>query len=211
MKKPAILLAAIFFMLIPLILLVGCMTKQSLVSSSPDFHPMSSQESLMDRYRVGLIMNQSMGAEVARFVAQKEGLTYDFEFKIGQDVRKTLPIYLNSFMDVVIIKSFNEGKTFDFVLDPKVTSSLFTYIGMSAAPRYELSIALDVSIIKDGAIQERFLVKKNSQVEISAFRNRDEERTVTMRLAYEEQMMAMYKELENQLREFLGSKRPRSK
>ena len=198
-------------MLIPLILLVGCMTKQSLVSSSPDFHPMSSQESLMDRYRVGLIMNQSMGAEVARFVAQKEGLTYDFEFKIGQDVRKTLPIYLNSFMDVVIIKSFNEGKTFDFVLDPKVTSSLFTYIGMSAAPRYELSIALDVSIIKDGAIQERFLVKKNSQVEISAFRNRDEERTVTMRLAYEEQMMAMYKELENQLREFLGSKRPRSK
>jgi hypothetical protein len=152
-----------------------------------------------------------MGAEVARFVAQKEGLTYDFEFKIGQDVRKTLPIYLNSFMDVVIIKSFNEGKTFDFVLDPKVTSSLFTYIGMSAAPRYELSIALDVSIIKDGAIQERFLVKKNSQVEISAFRNRDEERTVTMRLAYEEQMMAMYKELENQLREFLGSKRPRSK
>jgi len=156
-------------------------------------------------------MNQSIDAEVARFVAQQGGLIYDFEFKIGQDIRKTLPIYLNSFMDTVIIKNFNEGKAFDFVLDPKVTSSLFTYIGESAAPRYELSIALDVPVIKDGVIQERFHVKNNSKVEIAAFSNGDKERTETMRLTYEEQLKVMYNELGNQLKEFLGSKRPRSK
>jgi hypothetical protein len=197
-----------FLVLVPLVLLTSCVTKRSVVSSSPYFHPMSSQEPLGGQYRFGLIVNPSTDAEVARFVAQQGGLTYDFEFRIGEDVHRTLPIYLNSFMDVVVIESFKEGMAFDFVLDPKATGSLFTYIGASAAPRYELSIGLDVSVIKGGAIQERLLVKKNSRVEISAFKNTDSTRTETMRSRYEEQITAMYNELETQLRKFLSSKKP---
>jgi hypothetical protein len=141
-------------------------------------------------------MNRAMDAEVARFVAQQGGLTYDFEFKVGQDIQKTLPIYLNSFVDTVPLKSMNDGGAYDFILDPKITSSLFIYIGMSAAPRYELSIALDVPVTKDAIIRERFFVRKDSRVEISAFENEDAERTETMRKKYEEQIMAIYNELE---------------
>ena len=194
--------------LMALILLTGCVTKKSLVLSSPYFHPTSSQEPLNSPYRFGLVLNQSIDMEIARFVTQQGGLTYDFEFRIGEDVRKTLPIYLNSFMDVVVVESFDEAKALNFVLDPKVTSSLFTYIGASAAPRYELSIGLDVPVMKDGATQKRFLVKNNSHVEISAFQNTDKTRTETMRLKYEEQIKVIYNELENQLRNFLKSEKP---
>lgn len=187
-------------------LLTGCITKQSIVSSSNDFKPASSQESQRSKYRVGLVMNKAMDAEVARFVAQKEGLTYDFEFKIGQDIQKTLPIFLNSFVDTVPINNIEEGKSFDFVLEPKITSSLFTYIGMSAAPRYELTIALDVPVIKDGTVKDRFFVRKDSRVEISAFENKDAERTETMRKKYEEQIIGIYNELEVRLKGILNLK-----
>ena len=190
-------------LLIPMALLTGCMTKQSIVSSSNDFKPASSQESQRTQYRIGLVMNRAMDAEVARFVTQKGGLTYDFEFKVGQDIRKTLPIYLNSFVDTVPIKTISDGGAYDFVLRAKISSSLFTYIEMSAAPRYELSITLDVQVIKDGSIRERFLVKKDSRVEISAFENGDAERTDTMRRKYEEQIMTIYNELEVLLKEYL--------
>jgi len=177
-------------------LLTGCMTKQSIVSSSNDFKPASSQESQRPKYKIGVVMNRAMDTEVARSVAQKEGLTYDFEFKVGKDIQKTLPAYLNSFVDTDSIKSVGDGGAYDFVLDPKINSSLFTYIGMSAAPRYELSITLDVPVTKNGSIKERFLVRKDSRVEISAFENRDEERTETMRKRYEEQIVEIYRELE---------------
>lgn len=190
------LIVRFFVLLMSMILFTGCMTKQSIVSSSNNFNPVSSQESHRSKYRVGLVMNKSLDAEVARFVAQQGGLTYDFEFKVGQDIQKTLPIYLNSFIDTVPIKSIDEGRAFDFILDPKITSSLFIYIGQSAAPRYELSIALDVPVIKDGIFRERFFARKDSRVIISAFENIDEERTKTMRKKYEEQLTAIYNELE---------------
>ena len=192
-------------MLTVLALSTSC-TKQSVVFSSPYFHPISAQGPLSSYDRVGLIISPSMDAEIARSVTQEEFLRYDFEFRVGEDVRKTLPKYLSSFMDVVLIKNINEGRGFDFILDPKVTSSLVLYIGFSAAPRYDIAITLDVSAIKDGAIQERFFVKNNSHVEISAFKNMDEERTETMRLRYEEQLTAIYNELERQLRKFLELK-----
>ncbi len=199
-KKIILLLVSVVF------LLSGCVTKQSLVASNQDFKPLSTKESSRVNYRIGLAMNDSMDSDVARFVAQKEGLTYDFEFKVGQDIRKTLPNFLDSFFEVIPLNSIGDGKGLDFVLVPKVTSSLFTYIGMSAAPRYELTIALEVSILKQGIVKEKIYIRKESRVEVSAFQNSDQERTELMRNKYEEQIVDIYKELEGQLKEFVKSK-----
>jgi hypothetical protein len=207
MKKNAFIsLIRFFVILAPIALLAGCMTKQSIVSSSDDFKPVSSQESQRPKYRIGLVMNRIIDNDVVRFVAQKEGLTYDFEFKVGKDIKKTLPIYLNSFVDTVPIKNISSGGIYDFVLDPKVTTSLLVYIGMSAAPRYELSIILDVPVIKNGSIKEQIIVRKDSRVEISAFENSDEKRTETMRKKYEEQITEIYHELEVILKDIFNPK-----
>lgn len=181
------------------------MTNQSVVMAKNSFYPVVSQPSSKISGKIGLAMNKAMDAEVAKSVAQKEGLIYDFEFKVGQDIRRTLPTFLDSLVDTTVIDHEGVVGNFDYILAPKVNSTVFTYVGLSAAPRYELTITLDVPVIKDGKITNHLIIRKDARVEISAFENMDVHRTETMTQKYQEQLQAIYNDLEVELRRLLVS------
>lgn len=189
-------------------LLSGCsILKKSVISVHDDFNEHSTVKSVeKDSRKIGFVANKNLGMVTAKSMAQLNGLTYDFEFNIGQDVIETLPNYLSETNNVIVIDQFSDQEDLDFVLNPTLTNSLVILIKESAAPRYNLKIGLDLAVFKAGRMQGVLSSTKESFVEIPAFENTDKLRDTIMKAEYKKQLAAIYEEIAEQLNQRLKAK-----
>lgn len=190
------------------VFLSGCMTKASFVSASPNYSPVIAQSGEKGNSKIGIVTRPRMAGDVVRFIASDGGLDYQFEFQVGQDFVRTFPPFVGSFAKVTSIASVEEGRNLDYVLDPTIRGSINGRIKQSAAPLYELTLNLESPVIRDGKILDRIYVTQVSTVDIPAFKNADDERTVYMRQEYENQLTNLYNEFRIQFRDILKRLRP---
>ena len=194
--KVTLRLVIVFLLLVS----AGCtLTKSSVVRSSGN--PFINTGEEIKPFNVGIVIDNAFINQSVRTVTQQEALKYDFEFRLGEDISRTMPLYIEKlYSHVTVLERMENRDDLDFILVPDISSSkAMVWLRMSAAPSYELSINLKVMIIKNAKIYNILNITESTTNDIPALSNEDEVRTNLMKEAYEQQLSKIYLKLGNAL------------
>lgn len=199
MKRIFPFLLSVFFVFI------GCAPKVVSIidSANVSFNTINTESYTILPYKIGVVFSDEFTSKIARASDTYRKREYIFEVRLGQEMRKTLPVVLRKhFREVVVLNNLKDaGPGFDYVLVPDISrSEANVVVRMSPVPVYELTVSLKVDVFRDGQRLRYFNIIEPTGMEVPRSNTEKTKRQELVQRGYDKLMTRIYMNLGKALR-----------
>jgi len=189
-----------------LVLFFGCASRiVSIVDrSNVPFARVEAEPYTILPYKIGVVFNEEFTSKIARASDTYRETEYIFEARLGQDMGRTLPVFLRkNFREVGVLNTLNDaGPEFDYVLVPDISRSKANVIvRMSPVPIYELTVSLRMNVYSDGHLINYFNIIETKGMEVPRSNKEKTKRQELVQKGYDKLMTRVYTNLGKALRQ----------